>query len=96
MPNCVDAVNLHTRFERSGTRGTAFESGGQLLRRPLFVHGTAEQSVFPRPDVFEDIRVVIQEDNGEAEQWYRVSPGDMLTASKDLTASSWLILSRVR
>ena len=82
MLNTVDAVNLHTlRTERYSVRRS--ESGGSTPQRPLFVHGTAEQSVFPRPVFFEDIRVVIQEDNGEAEQWHRVSPGDMLTASKD-------------
>jgi len=83
MLNTVDAVNLHTlRTERYSGYGVPNQVV-QLLRRPLFIHGTEEQSVFPRPDVFEDIRVVIQEDNGEAEQWHRVSPGDMLTASKD-------------
>ena len=83
MLNTVDAVNLHTmRTERYSGYGVPNQVV-QLLRRPLFIHGEAEQSVFPRPDLFHDIRVSIQGEGGESEDWSRVSPAQMLTASKD-------------
>jgi hypothetical protein len=83
MLNTVDAVNLHTmRTERYSGYGVPGQVV-QLLRRPLYVHGSAEQSVFPIPDRFTDIRVSIQGDGGEAEEWARASAAEMLTASKD-------------
>jgi len=83
MLNTVDAVNLHTmRTERYSGYGVPNQVV-QLLRRPLFIHGPPEQSVFPRPDLFQDIKVRISTEDGAAEEWTQVSPANMLTAGKD-------------
>jgi hypothetical protein len=83
MLNTVDAVNVHTmRTERYSGYGVPNQVI-QLLRKPLFIHEGDEQSVFPRPDTFRDIIVSIADDGGEADEWTRVSPAEMLTAGKD-------------
>ena len=83
MLNTVDAVNLHTvRTERYSGYGVPNQVV-QLLRKPLFIHDENEQSVFSRPDLFPDIVVRIKNESGEQEEWTRVTPSGMLTASKD-------------
>ncbi|MCB9776970.1 MAG: baseplate J/gp47 family protein [Alphaproteobacteria bacterium] len=82
--NTVDAVNLHTmRTERYSGHGVPNQTV-QLLRRPLFLHqGEQGRSLFPRPDAFPDIRVFVETDDGEQEEWLPARDGTLLTASKD-------------
>ncbi len=83
MLNTVDAVNLHTmRTERYSGFGVPNQVV-QLLRRPLYVHAATEQSVFPRPELFTDIRLSIHGDGEDSQEWTRVSQAQMLIASKD-------------
>ena len=83
MLNTVDAVNVHTmRTERYSGYGVPNQVV-QLLRKPLFIHDGAEQSTFPRPDLFRDIAVLVAEDGREQTEWKRVDPAEMLTAGKD-------------
>jgi hypothetical protein len=83
MLNTVDAVNLHTmRTERYSGLGVPNQVV-QLLRPSIYIHEDQEQSIFPRPDAFQDIMVHITDGAGETEEWQSVTPGEMLTASKD-------------
>jgi predicted phage baseplate assembly protein len=45
--------------------------------------GDAEQAVFPRPDVFRDIQVFVDESDNERHEWLVVSQNELLTAGKD-------------
>jgi hypothetical protein len=83
MLNTVDAVNMHTmRTERYSGHGVPGQTI-QLLRAPVFVHEAGERSVFPRPDLFSDIRVRVQDEAGKVDSWVCRSAADMLTAGKD-------------
>lgn len=83
--NTVDGVNLHTmRTERYSGHGVPHQVI-QLLRRPIFVHPAegGGRSPFPRPELFDDIRVQVQRDDGTLEDWYPAREGNLLTAGKD-------------
>lgn len=80
--NTVDAVALYTvRSERSSGLGVPNQSIS-LLRRPLYLHpGEGERPLFRRPDQFDDIKVLVEDDRGEKVQWKRVDA--MTTTTKD-------------
>ncbi len=80
--NTVDAVALYTvRSERSSGLGVPNQSIS-LLHRPLYLHpGEGERPLFRRPDQFDDIKVLIEDDRGEKVQWKRVDA--MTTTTKD-------------
>lgn len=82
--NTVDAVNLHTvRIERYSGFGVPNQTV-QLLKRPVFLHGgEGERQVFPRPDQFEDMKILVVEENGQPVQWKPSREGNLLTAGKD-------------
>ena len=84
MLNTVEAVNLHTvRTERYSGYAVPHQSI-QLLRKPLFLHAGEEQrSLFPRRDLFDDIRVFVDEGKGEMVQWHAVDHHQLQTAGKD-------------
>jgi hypothetical protein len=82
--NTVDAVNLSTvkreRFSGYGVPNQVI----RLRRKPIFVHhGDGERGVFPRPEAFPDIRVLVDLGNGRSESWRAVPEGSLLTAGKD-------------
>lgn len=82
--NSVEAVNLHEyRVEKFNGLGVPHQTV-QLRRFPVFVHPEeGQQAVFPFPDRFRDIRVFVDEGDGEAREWRRAPGNTMLTASKD-------------
>ncbi len=82
--NSVDAVNLHEyRVEKFNGLGIPHQTV-QLRRYPVFLHpGEGEQPVFPFPDRFRDIRVFVEEGDGERREWRRAPANSLLTASKD-------------
>ena len=84
MLNTVDAANLHgMRTERYSGHGVPNQTI-QLLRKPLYLHaGDGERPVFPRPEIFDDIRLYVNEGDGEQVLWEQVLPADLLTAAKD-------------
>lgn len=84
MLNTVDAVNLNTmrteRYSGLGVPGQVI----QLLRKPIYLHqGEGERPVFPRPELFEDIRVFVELAGGDREEWVQAPGNSLLTASKD-------------
>ena len=84
MLNTVEAVNLHTqRTERYSGLGVPNQVI-QLLKRPVFLHeGESERAIFPRRDLFADIKVFVEADDGTLEQWDAARDGGLLTADKD-------------
>lgn len=84
MLNSVDAACLYThRTERFSGLGVPNQSI-QLLRKPIYLHpaeGDGERPVFQRPELFADIKVLVEHDDGEKDEWERVET--MLTAGKD-------------
>jgi hypothetical protein len=84
MLNTIDVVNLHSvRTERYSGHGVPHQSI-QLLRKPLFLHeGESERALFPRPELFSDITVSVDEGDGKQTPWTQVRPSDLLTAGKD-------------
>ncbi|MBN1336750.1 MAG: putative baseplate assembly protein [Deltaproteobacteria bacterium] len=82
--NTVDAVNLWTltteRFSGYGVPHQVL----QLRRHPIYVHhGESERIPFPRPDAFTDIRVWVEGEDGNREEWLPARDGNLLTATKD-------------
>jgi predicted phage baseplate assembly protein len=84
MLNTVNAVNLHVvRNERYSGHGIPSQKVS-LLRAPLFLHEPeAERPLFPRPDLFDDIRVFVESEDGVRLQWRAVHESEMLMAGKD-------------
>lgn len=84
MLNTVDAVNLHTvRIERYSGMGVPNQVI-QLMKRPLYLHGgEGERPLFPRPELFDDIKVNIIREDGTKEPWLPAREGNLLTAGKD-------------
>ena len=84
MLNTVEAVNLHTlRTERYSGLGVPNQVV-DLLRRPVFMHeGEGERSIFPRKELFTDIRVMVEADDGTREEWFPSRDGNLLTVGKD-------------
>jgi hypothetical protein len=82
--NTVDAVNLHAlRMEKFSGQGVPHQLV-QLRRFPIFLHShETEQSDFPNPDRFADIRVYVTEDDGVRREWRRAPGNSLVTASKD-------------
>jgi 3'-phosphoadenosine 5'-phosphosulfate (PAPS) 3'-phosphatase len=83
MLNTVDAANLHTmRTERYSGHGVPGQSI-QLLRSPVYLHtGGDEIAVFPRPELFSDIRLHVDAD-GAREEWTVAEGNSLLTCGKD-------------
>jgi len=84
MLNTIDAVNLTTmrteRYSGLGVPGQVI----QLLRKPIFLHqGEGERAVFPRKELFEDIKVYVEGGDGTREVWEQAPENSLLTASKD-------------
>ena len=82
--NTVDAVNLASvkreRFSGYGVPNQVL----RLRRKPIFVHHVdAERAVFPRPELFPDIRVQVDLGRGRLETWRAAREGNLLTAGKD-------------
>jgi hypothetical protein len=84
MLNTVDAVNLITvRNERYSGTGVPHQVI-QLHRAPIYLHvGESERGVFPRPELFPDIVVSVEREDGTRESWTRVAESALLTAGKD-------------
>lgn len=84
MLNTVDAASLYTvRTERYSGRGVPSQVI-QLLRKPLFLHpGEAERPVFTRPELFTDVRVLVEDEKGAETEWRQVDRDALLIASKD-------------
>ncbi|MBX2797761.1 MAG: baseplate J/gp47 family protein [Myxococcales bacterium] len=84
MLNTVEAVNLHEfRMEKFSGVGTPHQTI-KLRRSPLYVHSDDDMTaIFPHPDRFGDIRVMVTEDDGERREWRRAPGNSMLTATKD-------------
>ena len=82
--NSVDAVNLHTvtdeRFSGLGVPGQVV----QLTKKPVFVHPRgADKRVFPRPELFDDIKVLVEDRDGARHEWKQPESGNWLTSDKD-------------
>ena len=82
--NTVDAVNLHTvRIERYSGLGVPNQVI-QLMKKPLFMHGgEGERPLFPRPELFDDLKIFVIKDDGAMEAWLPAREGNLLTAGKD-------------
>ncbi len=82
--NSVDAVNLHAvsdeRFSGLGVPDQVI----QLNKKPIFVHPQGDDKpVFPRPETFADLEVLVEDKEGERHPWKRAGRDGMLTADKD-------------
>ena len=84
MLNTVDAVNLTTmRTERYSGLGVPSQAI-QLLRRPIYLHqAEVERPVFPRPELFDDIKIFVEKEDASREEWTKAEGNSLLTASKD-------------
>ncbi len=84
LMNTVDAVNLHTqRTERFSGHGVPNQTI-QLLRKPVYLHhDERERQIFPRPELFDDIKVFVEGEAGVSEEWVPSRDGSLLTAGKD-------------
>ena len=84
MMNTVDGVNLHEfRMEKFSGQGIPHQLV-QLRRNPLFLHDEEEgKTPFVHPDRFPDIRVFIEEGEGERREWRRAPGNSFLTTTKD-------------
>lgn len=82
--NTVDVVNLVTvRNERFNGYGVPNQVL-QLRRHPIYIHPDEnEQSPFPRPETFPDIKVFVELEGGGREEWLPAREGNLLTADKD-------------
>jgi len=80
--NTVNAVNLHTaRTERFSGQGVPNQEIN-LLKDSIFLHAKDEgRNLFPREDLFSDIRVFVDK-AGVREEWVPTSDSDMLVATK--------------
>jgi hypothetical protein len=80
--NTVDAAAMFTqRTERYSGHGVPHQTI-QLLKKPLYLHpGEGERAIFPRPELFDDIKLFVEGDGGRREEWKRVD--SMLTTKKD-------------
>jgi hypothetical protein len=83
MLNTVNAVNLHTaRTERFSGQGIPNQEI-KLLKDSIFLHTKDDgRNLFPRKDLFTDIRVQVDSEEGRQE-WRAVSDSDMLICTKD-------------
>ena len=82
--NTVDAANLHTqRIERFSGLGVPNQVI-QLPKKPVFMHGgEGERPLFPRPELFDDIKCVVIKDDTSRDPWTPAREGNLLTAGKD-------------
>jgi hypothetical protein len=84
MLNTADAACLYThRTERFSGLGVPNQVIN-LLRQPVYLHpgeGDGERPVFSRPELFPDIKILVEKDDGETREWLRVD--SMLTTAKD-------------
>lgn len=82
--NTVDVVNLVTvRTERYSGLGVPNQQI-QLRKAPIFLHSAeGERRLFTDPNLFPDIRVYVEHDDGTVEEWERRPDADLLTAGKD-------------
>ena len=83
MLNTVNAVNLHTaRTERFSGQGIPHQEI-KLLKSSIFLHEKDDgRNLFPRRDLFTDIRVQVDSEIGRVE-WKAITDSDMLVATKD-------------
>ena len=84
MLNTIGAINLvrieHERYSGLGVPNQVIT----LSKNPIFIHAPdAEKQIFPRADLFEDIRLTVEGADGEREQWSVSRDGNLLTAGKD-------------
>ncbi len=84
MLNTVDAVNI-TRVRRERFSGYGVPNQVIRLRRnPVYVHpGEGEMNAFPRPELFADIRVLVERSGGNPVEWRPAREGNLLIAGKD-------------
>jgi len=84
LMNTVEAVNLHTqRTERYSGHGVPSQILS-LLRKPIFLHqDEQERQIFPRPEAFDDIKVLVELEDGSSEEWLPSRDGNLLSAGKD-------------
>ncbi len=84
MMNTVDGVNLHEfRMEKFSGQGIPHQIM-QLRRYPLFLHDEEEgKTPFMHPDRFPDIRVFVEEAEGDRREWRRAPGNSFLTTTKD-------------
>jgi hypothetical protein len=83
MLNTVRAINLHEfRMEKFSGEGIPNQSFS-LRRSPIFLHEESGHSAFTYPDRFVDLRVLVEEEDGERREWRRAPGNTLLTASKD-------------
>ncbi len=82
--NTVEAINLHpVTGERFSGLGVPHQQI-QLGRKPIFLHpmGT-DQPIFPRPELFSDLALLVDVGAGQTETWQVARGGNLLTAEKD-------------
>lgn len=84
MLNSVDAVNL-VRVNKEAYSGLGVPSQViQLNKHPVYLHAhDVTKGVFPRPELFSDIQVFVDEGEEELVEWTVQRDGSMLTAGKD-------------
>jgi hypothetical protein len=84
MLNTTNALNLHTqRTERYSGLAVPNQTI-QLQKKPIFIdEADSDRSIMPRVDVFDDLKVFVEEANGAIEEWLPAREGSLLTASKD-------------
>jgi len=82
--NTVDVVNLITvRTERFSGLGVPSQLL-QLRKHPVYLHDPdRNRSAFRDPSRFPDIRVLVEAEDGQLEEWSRVEDAEMLVARKD-------------
>ncbi len=82
--NTADAVNLVTlRTERFNGYGVPHQVI-QLRRHPIYLHPREHaRSPFYRPELFPDIKVHVELDDGTTQEWQPAREGHLLTAGKD-------------
>ena len=83
MMNTVRAINLHQyRMEKFSGEGIPNQTF-VLRRSPVFLHSEDGPSEFTYPERFPDLRVFVEEADGERREWRRAPGNSLLTASKD-------------
>jgi hypothetical protein len=84
MLNTVNAVNLNTmRTERYSGQGIPNQEI-QLLKKSLYLHEqSSSRPIFNQPEKFPDIKVFVDNEDGQREEWRGISDAEMLVAGKD-------------
>jgi len=84
--NSVDAVNLHTVTDERFSGLGVPDQNVQLSRKPIFLHPhDSDTAVFPRPEMFPDILLMVEDKDGKRERWMPAGKDAMITADKDST-----------